>query len=1278
MNTRTTRPPRGDADDGRGAAEHRGVRGREGFAARFDELFTVAGSPPVKSVIRAANLRIGAGAGRITAQRISDWRRGNRTPATFESIRPVLEVLIEEARARGDRRIDPALLDLRRWHAEWKAAKTEPAPVDLNRPPYRGLSAYRAVDRDLFFGREQARQQLFELISEVEAGGSTRLALLLGDAGVGKSSLLAAGLRATPGPRVPITMTPGDDPVTALRSALTAAPVRRGLLLIDHGEQLFTQCTNESARRRFLTELAAVAAPDADPPTTVVMAVDAAHLTELGHYPLLLDALRDRSMVLEPMTEQQMREAIVGPAATVGLRVEDSLVELLLRDMAALEASNTVRLGTLSYTLAKIWQHRSGRTLTVEAYRETGGVAGAFAKGCERIWALLDPREQELTRHLLVALTISGPTAVVRNRVPTAVLLEEAEDPEALRAVIARLLTERAIRQHHGELELVHDMVLTAWPRMAEWLSEEKECALARQRIEADAREWAGQNKPTALLYSRTRLEDAAEVLRRTESSNRLARQFVAAALAHQRKHLRVRRAVLSVGAAITALVVLLSIVIIAQRITAAHVREDAWVDATIAESQRLEQDNPALSTQLALAAYRLAPHDPNAQARLLATQLLPRELVSPALHSGPVLAVTASTGGSRLASAGADGVVRLWNLSGRNPLTPLGSGLECRCGSVEAVTFRPDGSVLASAGGDGVVRLWDVSDGENSRPLGSFDIGTPVTGMLYLPDGRTVVAAGADGTLSFLDTAAPQAIRPLGTPVATGSGAVRALALAPDAPVLASGSDDGSVRLWAVGDPGHPNRLASLRIPGALQALAYGPGGRLAAGTADGLVQFWDVHDTADPRPVDRVDVRRVPVAALAFGLDGQLLFVADADGTIRVRDTRRTDLVGPTGWEVHDSSDSIRSLVVVSEREMVTAGSDGRLRVWQPPLAQFPVLFGGALSSAAFDRSGSLLVDGVHDGRVRLWDIGDPQRSRPLGEIPAAPPSRQGVQVTLRPDHGLLATDDGIGARLWNLADPTHPTPVEPPGGVALTGPVAFDAHGDRLLSGVDHRALQLWDSSDPADIHPLGDPLPGSDGDLRHAALAPDRSRVAAADGARILVWDTTDLTRPAAPVALDTHGATVRQLLFGPASRYLFSADDTGMIRSYDLADPARPREIGAVRAHHAAIRTLDLDASGHRLASGGDDQTARVWDVTDPAHLTALGAPIAAPIGWTWFVHFDPRDHDRLFGVGDKAFALWYIDPDAVATRLCDVSTPRIDEDTWHEVVGSVPRVQLCP
>ncbi|MFD6157951.1 NACHT and WD repeat domain-containing protein [Nocardia sp. NPDC060256] len=1254
--------------------------GRRHFAARFGELFAAAGTPPAKSVVRAANARIPDGAGKVTAQRISDWRRGNRTPATFIAVRPVLEVLIAEARrhAADDSRIDPSLLDLVRWHEDWKAAKVEPPSIDIGREPYRGLWEYRVEDRDLFFGRDDAKKQLLKLISTVESSDGPAIAVLLGPPGVGKSSLLAAGLQAAPGARMPIAMMPGDDPMAALAAALEARPSGHCLLVVDRGEELFTRCANEALRQQFLTALASLAAVDADAPTTVVIAFDTVYLPELLRYPLLTMALRDHAMLLNPMTLQELREAIVRPAAATGLRVEDSLIDTLLQDLDAIDAHSSIRLPLLSFALAATWANRRGRTLGLEAYREAGGMARACAVGAESFWSRLTDRQRDAARHVLIALTIIGPTTIIRNRMPVEQLIEESTDPDATRAVIARLTRARIVVQRNSEVELVHDLLLTGWPRMAGWLAGEKEFAPARQRIEADAREWARHDRPVSLLYSRTRLEDAAAWLRRTETPNLLAREFVAASLARQ--HARtVRRQVLwSAVAVLVALALVLSGVVVVQRVSVAQEHKDVILGQLIEESQRIEDVDPGLSAQLALAAYRFNPDDQAARTRLLAAQALPLDIASAAAHDGSVRDLALDPNRKLLASAGSDGLVRLWDVSDPREITPAGPDLTGHQGNVDAVAFAPGGATLVSAGADGFVRLWDVRDPRHASPLGMFDSGAPITTAVFLPDGRGVVVGGVDGAIRFLNITVPQNIQLLGGSVAAHVGPVRSLTLAPDTAVLASAGDDRAVRLWAVDDAANPTPLgAPLDGEGAVQATAFGPAGKFAAGTADGVVHVWNVADPNRPQLLGRQQTRPVPIAGLQFWSGGQVLGVADVGGTVRFLNTNRIDRIAPVGRELHGNSGSVRTFVIVSDTQAVSAGTDGRIRTWSHARVNVPIAFAGSLGSIGFDGAGKLLASGLRDGQVNIWGVTIPFYSRSLSAITVGPPDRHGAQVALRPDGSLLATAGNNEVRLWNLADPARPVPIGPLPGTGLGGPLAFAPDGDRLLTGIGRRSLQLWDVSDPAAARPLGQLLTGHDRELELAAFAPARPLVAAADdSARIHLWDIADPAK-AVMTSIDVHGANVRALVFAPDGKTLFSADSNGMIRAWDIADPARVRELGSARAHTAAARTLAIDQSGQRLASGGDDQVARVWDIADPSDIRPLGAPIEAKLGWTWFLRFDPRDESRLLGVGDQMSAEWFIDPQRVADQLCASSAMRVDEQTWRDLLPAIRYIRPC-
>ncbi|WP_169813670.1 nSTAND1 domain-containing NTPase [Nocardia pseudobrasiliensis] len=1251
---------------------------RSAFAVRLDALFTAAGNPPAKSVLRIANTRLREGARPITAQRVSDWRRGHRTPATFESVLPLLEVLIPEARRRAahDSSTDTSLFDPKRWQADWRAARTEPLIFDTNREPYRGPAPYRFEDAELFFGRRDAEAQLLQLLSDVEASGSPKLLLLLGSQGIGKTSLVAAGLRpAVESGRV-LTLTPGADPVAALTTTLAA--VRRGprLLIVDQGEELFTVCSNEQLRQRFLSELETLATPDADPPTTVIVTLDIAYLPELPHYPPLATALQHRAMTLNPMSEQQLREAIIRPAAAVGLRVEDTLAEVLLQDVASLDPHHPSRLSLLSSVLSIVWERRRGRTLTLASYREIGSLPGIMTHRAERWWSQLSDQEKHAARTVLLALTTIGPTAAHRNRMPRETLIEEADDPQTTSTVIDRLLDVRILVRHNNELELAHDLALTVWPRMAEWITEEREFAPARQRIETDAREWARQNRPAALLYTRTRLEDAAELMRRTDSPNRLAHEFVTESLTQATIRTRRRRALWATVALLTVLALVLSVLTIAQRTAAGQQRKDAWLGQVVATSQRLEDSDPATSTALALSAYRMNPRHPSARARLMATQTLPTEIVSPADQGAPIEDLATGPARGLAATAGEDGRIRLWNINDRGAITSYGPGADGHRGPATAVAFTPDGAQVLSAGQDGTIRLWDVHDPRAARQLASYDNGSAATALAMLPGGRAAVSS-ADGTLTFLDITGRQAITRITSPITAHAAAVRALAVAPDTPVLASAGEDGTIRLWSFADADHPAPLgAPLDGRAAVGAIEFGADGVLAAGTADGSLRIWDVRDPARPRLTSEQHARRAAISGLTFGFGGQLLGVTRTDGTMQLWITRDVDRVNPLGWEIHGNSGSIRAVRMLPPDRMITTGSDGRVRAWTPPPGFLPILVDGTPADVGFDRDGHDLAIGLSDGRVETWDVTTPRLSHLANTVVAGAPDRLGARVALRPDGRLLAATTGAQVRLWDLTVVDRPVDL---GTLPGDAPFAFSPDGNRLLTSAPDHALQVWDISSPQHPRPIQALRPGSDRDVSVAMFSPDGSRIAAADdGNRILLWNTDDRNATAPTASVDTAEHSLHALAFTPDGRTLVSGGASGTISSWDITDPSHIRPLDTVRGHTARITTLVIDHSGRRLGSAGDDRTANLWDISDPGHIRQADVPLTLPIGTSWYLRFDPREETIALAVGDQGAVRGYLDPDAVATSLCTTHDAGIDTHTWHELLPSVPYTAPCP
>jgi hypothetical protein len=257
----------------------------------------------------------------VTRQRISDWRRGKRVPHRFESVEPVLLVLIGEARKKKTPPATDGLYDIRRWRQWWNQARTAPSadatdqsPQPESTPnttcPYQGLSSFRTADSARFFGRARSIDELVTLINKVQAI-SPGIVLLTGPSGAGKSSLLSAGLipAASAGALhrddgwVLARMTPGTDPMAALQQCLDQPDIKeqadrvRVLIIVDQGEEIFAPDVSPQSRAEFLDVLHTMCQPSMSTPRVVVMALRADVLGHCVNVPELADAMQSRCMV---------------------------------------------------------------------------------------------------------------------------------------------------------------------------------------------------------------------------------------------------------------------------------------------------------------------------------------------------------------------------------------------------------------------------------------------------------------------------------------------------------------------------------------------------------------------------------------------------------------------------------------------------------------------------------------------------------------------------------------------------------------------------------------------------------------------------------------------------------------------------------------------------------------------------------------------------------------------------------------------------------------------
>lgn len=1313
------------------------------FADHLRLLFATAGGPPLKKVVSdAATLTRSLGADKpASVQRVSDWRSGKRMPATFESVRPVLAVLIRMARALHAQPPVDGLFSMRQWEAWWRSASAVPAartaggsaePTTPLLPdgvrPYRGLAPYRERDERLFFGR---RHSVSRLVSAVLAAQGHGPVVITGASGVGKSSLVQAGLIPAlrgldrgNGDRAafaPVVFAPGAHPSAALvtavpeladcvadpdheriDSALRRAAERLGahqlVVVVDQIEELFTQCPDAEERARFLTVLdrVATALPGHEPSETssVVATMRSDFYAQALSYPVLARALEQRSKAVSPLLREDVVEVITQPARMIGLKLEAGLVDLILNDLGVLTASSpspsegSTVLPLVSHLLDTMWERRRGGQLTIANYRATGGVLGSIAAAAERAWEQLDERGRVLARAMfvhLVYVTNTGTDVKIRRTLGQLVAFE-GDDTGAGRRVIDHFVNARVLVVDGDDVELIHDAVIATWPRLASWIQEDRSYSALRQQIETDAAHWDDSQRNSSLLYHRGRLDLLAEhaatradtgapaqsaVRAVAASLTPAAADFLDASERQVRRQSRMERTVMAALAFSTVVAVVMGAMALAAKSRAEDERSTAQFRQVVALADALRESDPTTSAQLSLAAWQMRPESDDSFSRLVATENTPisRSLTG---HTGPVYGVAFSADGRMLATASDDRTVQLWDFADPSNPVRLGTALGGSEQYMASVSFSEDGRLLAAGSGDGLIWIWDVTDPSTPKALldGVRTAPGAVHNVRFSPDGRLLAVPHDDGTVTLFDTSAADSGRFPSWSLRGHSGAVRTVSFRGDG-VLATASDDRSVRVWDIADPARPVPLGAplTGFDDVVHSVAFSPDGRsLAASSDDGLIRIFDATDLTAIRLIDApVQAHTGGIWTIAFAADGGTLASASWDGTAKLWS------VDPVTRALHEMKPSLSgngggvpALALSPDGStIVTGGQDSLVRVWTLAPGTVPVS-DSPMMLPALNRDGSLLVTAGYDSAVRLWSVDAAGRFDQVGSIDAPRPLGGANVAVLSPDGTILATTRTSGGpvQLWDVRDPSRPVPVGQPITTAtrFTWEMAFSPDGRTLAIGDDDFRIALWNIEDPAAPVQWGASLTGPHNLVRSAQFSPagDLLVVVSADG-DIHAWDVTNPSSPApSSMAGAGHDGGVNSLAFSPDGATLVTASDDHTLVVWDRAADggfvSRPEPL---RGHTGTVYSVAFNGDGSHVVSGSDDGTIRLWNVDDGSE--AVGGPLTTIGKGRWQVTFLPRIDMVVAAGGDGVLRTWRLDAAAVADRIC-AATSELTQD----------------